>query len=402
VKALVMCLADPSINPRPNRIIHLLSKENFVVDCLCYPIGTRNNLPVQNIFSIESRKRIHFLLRIFRGAYFRAIHVIALCLSFTPLGKRFIEYYLEFNYNLSSTRQEIYRFEYDLIIVEHLRLLPLAFRLRHHAKILFDAKEYFPKENEDDWTFRFFHAPLVRRICDQYLSKCDLLITVSPGLVNAYKEEFGVDMLLIRSTPPYQNFKAQITSKANIKLVHHGGADRDRGIENMIEIVKRVDKRFSLDLYLAGDNTTYKNELRQIAADCDRIHFHEPVPFHQIIPMLNTYDVGFYYLVPVGFNVTYNLPNKFFEFIQARLAIAIGPSPDMVHLVNEFQCGFVSSEFTIDSMVETLNSLTAGEINMAKRNSDLAAKTLCYEKESCLLLVALNELLCLDNQVKFN
>ena len=38
----------------------------------------------------------------------------------------------------------------------------------------------------------------------------------------------------------------------------------------------------------------------------------DPVPFDEIIPMLNKYDLGFYYLEPKGFNVTYNLPNKFF------------------------------------------------------------------------------------------
>lgn len=114
-----MCMADTSSNPRPNRIINLLSNEAFVVDVLGYPIGTPNCLPVKNIFTIESRKRIPFIFRMFRGAYFRALHGIALCLPFTPYGKRFIEYYLEVIYNLSSSKQEIQPSEYDLIIVEH-------------------------------------------------------------------------------------------------------------------------------------------------------------------------------------------------------------------------------------------------------------------------------------------
>lgn len=269
----------------------------------------------------------------------------------------------------------------------------LAFILRRQAKIVFDAKEYFPKENEDEWTFRVFQAPIVRRICKQYLSECDLLITVSPGLVNVYRDEFGVEMQLIRSTPQYQDFKVRETSHNVIRMVHHGGANRDRGIENMIEIVKKIDNRFTLDLYLVDDNDSYKSELERLAVDCDRIHFLEPVPFQQIIPMLNTYDIGFYYLEPVGFNVTYNLPNKFFEFIQARLAVIIGPSPDMANLVNEYQCGFVSNDFTLESMIDTLNELTPDDINRAKHNSDVAAKALCYEKESEKMLLSIDQIL---------
>ena len=108
--------------------------------------------------------------------------------------------------------------------------------------------------------------------------------------------------------------------------------------------------------------------------------------------MLNKYDLGFYYLEPKGFNVTYNLPNKFFEFIQARLALAIGPSPDMAKLVNKYDCGFISKDFSISSMVKTLSELDANKINLSKHNSSLAAKELCFEKESEKLKIMINEL----------
>ena len=54
---------------------------------------------------------------------------------------------------------------------------------------------------------------------------------------------------------------------------------------------------------------------------------------HELPRMANDYDVGLYLLPPTNFNQRYALPNKFFEFIQGRLAIAIGPSPEMAKLV---------------------------------------------------------------------
>ncbi|GAB3288356.1 hypothetical protein GCM10027297_33690 [Parahaliea aestuarii] len=102
--------------------------------------------------------------------------------------------------------------------------------------------------------------------------------------------------------------------------------------------------------------------------------------------MLNEYDLGFYYLEPSGFNVTYNLPNKFFEFIQARLAVAIGPSPDMKKIVEEQKLGFVANNFSIDAMVDRLNALSLTDVRNAKSNCHQAARILCLEEESQSLL----------------
>ena len=37
-------------------------------------------------------------------------------------------------------------------------------------------------------------------------------------------------------------------------MVHHGGASANRGLSNLIEIVKRLDDLFELDLYLVGNS----------------------------------------------------------------------------------------------------------------------------------------------------
>jgi hypothetical protein len=99
---------------------------------------------------------------------------------------------------------------------------------------------------------------------------------------------------------------------------------------------------------------------------------------------------------PTTFNLLNCLPNKFFEFVQARLAIAIGPSPDMAELVHHYGLGVVASEFSITGMVDTLKSFTAEQINKAKRASDVAARELCYERESARFLCDLKKILPLE------
>jgi hypothetical protein len=73
------------------------------------------------------------------------------------------------------------------------------------------------------------------------------------------------------------------------------------------------------------------------------------------------------------------LPNKFFEFIQARLAIAIGPSIEMKKIVDQYDCGIVSSDFEPRTLALELNKLTTDKLMYYKSQSHKAAEVLNAE-----------------------
>ena len=152
----------------------------------------------------------------------------------------------------------------------------------------------------------------------------------------------------------------------------------------MVDVFLKLRDHFTLDFYLTGNQTEIQ-KLKCLTAKYPRVQILKPVPSELLIQTLNNYDIGFYYLLPNGFNLKHCLPNKFFDFIQARLPVAIGPSPEMRGLIKKYDCGFVTKEFTVESMAKTLNELTISEIDIAKKNSSLIAKELCWEKESLRL-----------------
>jgi len=98
-------------------------------------------------------------------------------------------------------------------------------------------------------------------------------------------------------------------------------------------------------------------------------------------------------LPPSNFNHRHALPNKLFEFIQARLAVAVGPSPDMAELVKAHEIGVVSPNFTPQSFAATLNKLRLEDIDGYKANAHKAAPMLCWERNDEVLACALHELL---------
>lgn len=374
-KSLIMLLGDPSSDPRPNRMIDTLSQEGFAVDIVSHKV--KGNINAHQQWTIKT----NFSSKLLRKAF----HLVSRTLSILPKStgiKSLID-------NLAFELTGLHRFfgdkNYNVIVVEDLFMLPLAFKIKKKTKIIFDAREYYPRQNEEKLFWRLFEKPERIRLCAQYLHLCDHVLTVSPGLQKEYKKDFGIEAVLYRSVPRYSMQAPRPTDSNYIKIVHHGVANPNRKLERMIEVVKKLDSRFYFDMYLTGRQAEISS-LKDHAADNDRIRILEPVPFCNLSEMLSKYDIGLYYLEPSGFNVTYNLPNKFFEFIQARLAIAIGPSPDMATLVSQHDLGLVADEFTVDSMVEAINRLTVDDINRYKSNAHKAAELLCYETETKKIL----------------
>jgi hypothetical protein len=374
-RCLILTLADPSSNPRPRRAFELLTSIGYEVDLASFAMEEDLNPQIHYVIPKGSRGPLHQFTK-------RCLTLASLpIIYFSILSRHLVEQILLYRFNLVNLDRDIATANYDLILVENIELLALALRHKKTAKVILDAREYYPREFENDLKFKILNAPLMTFLCDRYLRDCDQVITVSPGLVQEYNRQFKVYPALIMSMPQAVEISPSPVLNDQLRLVHHGAANPDRQLENMLDVVKHLDDRFSLDLYLTG-NDKYINHLRQLASHTPHITFQKPVKFGDIITMLNSYDVGLYLLEPTNFNTRHALPNKFFEFIQARLMIAIGPSPAMADLVVQHGCGVVAHDFTPCSMAESLNALSADDIFSYKLRSEMAAQQLNWESES--------------------
>ena len=91
-------------------------------------------------------------------------------------------------------------------------------------------------------------------------------------------------------------------------------------------------------------------------------------------------------LNPSNFNEENSLPNKFFEFIQARLCIAISPIEEMKNILLENKLGIVSDNFSEEDLANKIKGLTRLDIFNFKKNVDKYANlsSLEFYKESLL------------------
>lgn len=282
---------------------------------------------------------------------------------------------------------------YDLILVNDVLALPVALTIGKSAKILLDAHEYTPREFEDRFVWRLFFSRYYHYLCKKYLPEIDGMLTVCQGIAEEYKAVYKVDAKVIHNAPIRKNLLPSPVENSKIRLIHHGIATPSRNLELMIEMTALLDQRFSLDLMLVETDSAYMRKLKLMIGKNSKVNFVKPVPMQEICNVINNYDVGVFLLPPVNFNYKHALPNKFFEFIQARLAIAIGPSPEMARLVNKYSCGIVAKNFTKEALADSLNALTEGQVQRYKAASHLAASELHYGTDAEVLLSEIEKLL---------
>lgn len=273
----------------------------------------------------------------------------------------------------------------DLVMANDIETLPLALKVAKNADTIFDAHEYAPREFEDLLGWNIFYKRFKTYLCKKYLPKVKAMMTVSPGIAKEYQKQFGIASHIITNAPEFAALTPCPMSEGRIRLVCHSYAIPSRKLETLIDMFDHLDNRYEMDLILMPFSETYLEELKKRAAKYSNIRFPPPVPMRDIVPHLNKYDLGVYLLPSNSFNNTYALPNKLFEFIQARLAIAIGPSPEMSAIIDKYQCGITSKDFSPKSLAQAIMSLDNKQIEILKMNACHAAEELCAEKNQLLI-----------------
>ncbi len=374
---LIISFSQLAIDSRVKRQICFL-KDKYAVTAAGY--GS-SNIPGINHIPLESR---HCTL------FQKAINATKL------LSRQFESYY----WNHPRTKAAIAALskgKYDLIIANDLESLPLALHIANGAKVLYDAHEFAPEEFDEQASWRLFYKRYKESFCRKYLKRADKMMTVCQGIADAYQQQFAVSPFVLTNATHYQDLSPTQTDSKHIKLVCHGMAMQSRKLETLIEMFEYLDSRFTLDLYLIPFDKEYKEKLIEMAANYPQIQFPDAVSSEKIVDTLHQYDIGVYLLTPSNFNNHYSLPNKFFEFIQARLALGIGPSPEMEHLVRKYECGIIAPHFEAATLAKALNTLSAEEIMHFKKKADAAAKELCSEANKNLLQREVAQLLELKN-----
>lgn len=365
--ALLVTLSDPSTDPRPGRNIRLLELEGFSVDVASFAFSQPFDL-----------KGNHFLIQSFGDSFVRKA---AYFLERTGLLKAWGAKWFDQQINLAVPSPGSPNF--DVVVVEDLRLVKYVFDVPLAKKVIFDAREFYPGQFPDTALYRMLRLNYAHKICADYLTRCDLVLTVSAGVAELYQHHFGpLALTVMRSIPREAEAEAESgrTVGPVIRLVHHGNATKMRKLENLVVAAGEFPGRYTLDLYL--NNGGSKSRLARLARRFPNVNVLDAVPHAAIAETISHYDVGLSVFPSATRNLANVLPNKFFEYVYSGLAVIASPSKDQRDLIDEFKFGFVTEDASAASLIKLLASLTPKEILESRANARLASKEIRFDKES--------------------
>ncbi|GAA2177118.1 hypothetical protein GCM10009847_01760 [Leucobacter tardus] len=270
---------------------------------------------------------------------------------------------------------------FEAVLANDIETVPIALRLRPVRGVHADLHEHYPSMHEYDAAWKRRISPYFSWLCKRYAARAQSTTTVSGGLRRAYEEQFGFSPEVVPNATPYADLAPSPVGDP-IRLVHSGAGQRKRRLEIMLDAVRGTQAPITLDLFLTQNDPAYLDGLRERYADEPRITFHDPVPYAELVARLNTYDVGVFVLPPLTLSYKWALPNKFFDYVQARLGILIGPSPEMAGYVNEAGNGDVLSTFESADLRDAIDGLAPAKVEEWKQASDAAAADLAAGEQS--------------------
>jgi hypothetical protein len=204
--------------------------------------------------------------------------------------------------------------------------------------------------------------------------------TVGPAIAARY-HEYGLQPGVVTNSTHLRDLPYR-PGGSTIRRVHSGNPFHERSLEEIMRAVAASPVDVSFDLYLTWHPEKDRARFVEIAEELGpRITVHDPVPQSVLIETLNEYDLGIHILQPVSTNNVMALPNKFFDYVQARLGIIVGPSVEMAKLVREHGLGVVTDGFDEQAIARTVDALTPERVNGFKQAAMASAEALSAERQ---------------------
>jgi glycosyltransferase involved in cell wall biosynthesis len=369
-QALVVSYSKIYSDPRVLRQINWLKEFGYEVTTL--------GLGEAPFESIKTHYEIHV-----RSLFFRLVSYLVF-----NGERRYSMLFKRINQHILKTFNSNHKF--DVVVFNDLDLLPLAAEIAHAQSLLYpkahfhlDLHEYF-LDHGIGFVWRVLFKKYASWLQQQIDPKLwDSVSTVSPSIAKLYEDSKIFDNVAsVLSTPKKESLPVKRCSESEIHLVYHGTVDFSRGLLELVDIIQHLDNKFHLNLVLVGSASKIAKLRNRAKKYSHRIHFWDPVPTKDIAKLINKFDIEVIFYVPTSLNLLHALPNKYFEAVQANLAIIHGKSPSMQAMSNRYGNGITVDSWTFEALADSLNNLSVHDIDSCKMKSSNARLELCSEMEA--------------------
>ncbi len=277
--------------------------------------------------------------------------------------------------------------QFDLLLSNDLDTLAanfLASKVKNKP-LVYDSHEYFTEVPE------LVNRPQVKRIWEwleeNMLPRIKYAYTVCKSIANIYHEKYGVSFRVVRNLP-LSYFPQTSANENNIekRIIYQGAINIGRGLEQAILAMKYLG---NAKLIIVGDGdikTKLENLVKQESLT-DKVEFKGRLPLEDLAELTSTTHLGLSIEEDLGLNYRYTLPNKLFDYIQARVPVLVTNLPEMAAIVNQYKIGEITESLEPEILAQKIDDALHNAVKRKiwLKNLPLAANELVWEKEEMIV-----------------
>lgn len=303
-------------------------------------------------------------------------------------------------WRLNGRFEELYRIareeRADIWLANDWTALPIAQRLAAEQGVpyAYDTHELAVDEYAQRLFWRLTQRPVIAAIERNGIADAAVTSCVSQGIADRLHELYALPEkpLLIRNMPRYEAQPFRPCGE-RIAVLYHGVVNEGRGLETCIDSVALWRPEFNLTIRGPGPAAYLESLTARIrsAGLEDRVRLAAPVPMVDLVQEATLSDIGLFALPGHSAQNVHVLPNKFFEYTMAGLALCVSDLPEMTALLKQHGLGRSIPAVTPQAIAAEINSFTRAEVDVSKRRALEAAKSLNWEAESDRLFRAIEQ-----------
>ena len=278
---------------------------------------------------------------------------------------------------------------FDVLLANDLDTMPanfLASRLKSKPMV-YDSHEFFTEVPE------LVKRPRVKKVWEwierKTVPRIEHAYTVCNSIADIYTEKYNVPFRVVRNVPVAASQAQKVDKEygdTKKVILYQGAVNVGRGLEQAILAMKWVQNaRF----VIAGDGDI-RQQLEKLTDDEElqnKVQFVGRLSINDLAKLTPQADLGLSIEQDMGLNYRYALPNKLFDYIQARIPVLVTNLPEMAAIVKKYDIGDVTDSLEPNVLAKIFTEMLSDK-NRRKnwqQNLEKAASELTWENEERVL-----------------